>query len=956
MGKSFEIGRSSAWTSGYGFKLSSGLQFGLSLGKIRTHQCLRSSRGSVLVNGSTTEEFQFYKGLKQGDPLSPFLFILVMESLHLSFKRVEDAGMFNGIKINSSMTLSHMFYADDAIFMGQWSKRNIDTLMYMLKCFERASGLSINLSKSKLMGLAVSIEKVEEVTRHIGCGILNTPFSFLGSKVGGCMSRIKSWDEVIDKMVNRLSKWKMKTLSIGGRLTLLKAVFGSMPIYHMSIFKVPMLVLQRMESIRCHFFNGNDLDSKRSIWVSWNKVLTSKEKGGLGVSSLFALNRALMFKWVWRFFNQSDSLWVRVIHAIHGVDGRIGRAGNVGYTSIWCDIIKEMDRLASHGIDLISMMHKKIGNGSNTSFWKDRWRGEQRLKEVFPRIYALEVNKHISVAFKFEQTSLSSSLRRMPRSGIESEQWDHLLDSLEGVMLSPSEDRWSWDLNGSGEFSVASARRYIDNNRLPDISSKTRWIKEVPIKVNVHAWKVRINGLPTRWNISRRGIDIPSILCPLCETGVESSKHLFFNCSVVRAIFRRVCIWWDVSYMELDSFDEWISWITNLRLPSKHKRLLEGVCYGLWWFIWAFRNKKIFGVVPSSKANIFDDLVLSRRSRKECGLLCIEGHKLLSLLLRYKSESMDRIGGGILFGPGKRLRSKPLLSVSMLPVRIVVELKCLKSLRKDNLRRYAMTICVLSRPCHKRSIQKLHYLAGADPASRGYANVEMMNRVHFKMVHGSSVMSPSELSHIISTPPTHYRKGFLYLSIYYPDVVDVKKYNTLVGSSCTAESLAQESRMLITRLCSPFFLQGLASAFSNFRYEFCIVFDVGAFLIVILFTQPRAYTTCDISAEESSGGISMVAGINVLLDFTCGGEKEIQSEVSFELGSGGGLMQAGVVAGAEVVGGLVATSVVNGILGPGSIDVRNPSVEATPASLPRSQDNYCARIFVNGTSKKKTES
>nr|GEU49352.1 RNA-directed DNA polymerase, eukaryota [Tanacetum cinerariifolium] len=71
-------------------------------------------------------------------------------------------------------------------------------------------------------------------------------------------------------------------------------------------------------------------------------------------------------------------------------------------------------------------------------------------------------------------------------------------------MLNPSEDMWSWDLNGSGKFSVASARRYIDDKRLPDISSKTRWIKEVPIKVNVYAWKVRINGLPTRWNISRR--------------------------------------------------------------------------------------------------------------------------------------------------------------------------------------------------------------------------------------------------------------------------------------------------------------------------------------------------------------------------------------------------------------------------------------------------------------------
>nr|GFC75689.1 RNA-directed DNA polymerase, eukaryota, reverse transcriptase zinc-binding domain protein [Tanacetum cinerariifolium] len=123
------------------------------------------------------------------------------------------------------------------------------------------------------MGLAVSIEKVEELTRHIGCGILNNPFSFLGSKVGGYMSRIKSWDEVIDKMVKRLSKRKMKTLSIGGSYVG-STTYGIYPV---------------------SFFNGNNLDSKRSIWVSWNKVLTSKEKGGLGVSNLFALNRALMF-------------------------------------------------------------------------------------------------------------------------------------------------------------------------------------------------------------------------------------------------------------------------------------------------------------------------------------------------------------------------------------------------------------------------------------------------------------------------------------------------------------------------------------------------------------------------------------------------------------------------------------------------------------------------------------
>nr|GFC90358.1 RNA-directed DNA polymerase, eukaryota, reverse transcriptase zinc-binding domain protein [Tanacetum cinerariifolium] len=81
--------------------------------------CLYSSRGSVLVNGSPTKEFQFHKGLKQGDLLSPFLFILVMESLHVSFQRVVDAGLFNGIKLDSSLQISHLFYADDAIYMGQ---------------------------------------------------------------------------------------------------------------------------------------------------------------------------------------------------------------------------------------------------------------------------------------------------------------------------------------------------------------------------------------------------------------------------------------------------------------------------------------------------------------------------------------------------------------------------------------------------------------------------------------------------------------------------------------------------------------------------------------------------------------------------------------------------------------------------------------------------------------------
>ncbi|GKD04150.1 RNA-directed DNA polymerase, eukaryota [Tanacetum coccineum] len=186
--------------------------------------CLRSSRGSILVNGSPTEEFQFFRGLKQGDPLSPFLFILIMESLHISFQRVVDAGLFTGIKINSMVNLSHLFYADDAIFLGQWSELNIDSLVRVLDCFFRASGLRINMCKSKIMGVNVEDGMVKNAASKLGCLVLKTPFTYLGTKVGGNMSRKQAWKEVVDKVLSRLSRWKMKLLSIGGRLTLLKSV------------------------------------------------------------------------------------------------------------------------------------------------------------------------------------------------------------------------------------------------------------------------------------------------------------------------------------------------------------------------------------------------------------------------------------------------------------------------------------------------------------------------------------------------------------------------------------------------------------------------------------------------------------------------------------------------------------------------------------------------------------
>ncbi|GKC94939.1 RNA-directed DNA polymerase, eukaryota [Tanacetum coccineum] len=255
--------------------------------------------------------------------------------------------------------------------------------------------------------------------------------------------------------------------------------------------------------------------------------------------------------------------------------------------SCWLHIVKEISNLKQQGIDFMDFMRLKLGNGSNISFWNDHWIGDGSLKDLYPRLYALEDNNHATVNLKLADDRLVNSFRREPRGG---------------------------------EFSVASIRRVIDDKRLLNVTSKTRWIKYVPIKVNILAWKVKLDALPTRLNISRRGITIDSIICPICDTGVESSNHLFFMCNLARHLSRMITHWWDIPQVEGNSYDAWCSWLLSLRLQSEYKLILEGIFYVMWWHLWSYRNKLLFESMNPLKATIFDDIV--SRSFYWCRFRC----------------------------------------------------------------------------------------------------------------------------------------------------------------------------------------------------------------------------------------------------------------------------------------------------------------------------------------------
>lgn len=163
-------------------------------------ECLKSGSSSVLVNASPTTEFSLSRGLRQGDPMSPFLFTLIMEWLNNAINKAANNGGYRGIEVGSNkILLTHLFFADDAIFFGEWSVENILNLIRILYCFQKTAGLKVNFEKSALIGVGTNQISLDSMAAILGCKVEKLPSIFLGMPIGVNMGSFKPWKQLVER-------------------------------------------------------------------------------------------------------------------------------------------------------------------------------------------------------------------------------------------------------------------------------------------------------------------------------------------------------------------------------------------------------------------------------------------------------------------------------------------------------------------------------------------------------------------------------------------------------------------------------------------------------------------------------------------------------------------------------------------------------------------------------------
>lgn len=557
----------------------------------RIMQCITTVSYSILFNGAPRGCIIPTRGIRQGDPLSPYLFILCSEVLSGLCRRSQASGKLQGIRVAAnSPRINHLLFADDTMFFCKANAKCCKELNKILDSYAVVSGQLINFQKSSItfsnktpQSTRGNVKQLLKIDKEGGTG------KYLGLPEHFGRRKKDLFTAIVDKIRQKASSWTSKRLSTAGKMIMLKSVLSAMPTYAMSCFKLPQSLCKRIQSALTRFWWDSSPENKKMCWVAWNKMAKPKQFGGLGFKDINNFNDALLAKLSWRILTNPQCLLAKIL------------AGKYHKHSSFLD--SSVPNSSSHGWRSLcigkDLLKKKlgwvIGNGESIKVWSDPW---------------LSLNTPLQPMGPVPENA--QELRVSDLMIPHSTDWDIekiklFLPEYKDIILTlkPSKrgapDKLRWLNHPSGDYSTrtgyfAAAERSEEISSLasnPTINwNQHVWNVQTSPKIKVFLWKVCQGALPVGTQLEARCIPVNPKCCR-CEAP-ESIFHLLFQCKFAKEVWNQApfskIFNSSLAGNAIDGLARAQSLISVPPVGLDRGLLYPWIC----WALWIARNQKIF--------------------------------------------------------------------------------------------------------------------------------------------------------------------------------------------------------------------------------------------------------------------------------------------------------------------------------------------------------------------------
>ncbi|XP_060182081.1 uncharacterized protein LOC132611714 [Lycium barbarum] len=496
---------------------------------------------SLVLNGGRFGFFKSENGLRQGDLISPSLFVISAEPLSILLNKLHDDPNFRNFYMNKrGPNINHLCFADDVILFTSGNRKSLKRIMRTLESYEAASGQQINKHKSTIiLHSKASSRRVDRASRITGMKKESLPFKYLSCPLYTGRKRISYYTEMIHKILTRIRGWNYKLLSPGGKSTLIKHVLQAMPSHLLAVLQPPKGVFKIIELELNRFFWSDTDGAKRYHWSSWDNMAFPFTEGGTNFRSLGDVSKAFTAKQWWRF-RTVESLWSIFLNAKYSHK--------------------------SHPV-------------------KVKWRAGPLYKLILPDFSPKNICLKDILVDGVWHWDLCPGVHDQVKIFIQN------MD----IIIQDFNDKPIWKLSNNGSFSVGSAWNLLRHSRAENSFISKVWHKALPFKMSFVSWRILLRKISTDDNIQK--FDIRSNLkCHCCRIPVpESTQHLFVNGTLALAAWKHFGSLMGISgiFRTLqEAFNSWWSVVPNNPISVLLIRICPIVVV---WELWRTRCSSRFG-------------------------------------------------------------------------------------------------------------------------------------------------------------------------------------------------------------------------------------------------------------------------------------------------------------------------------------------------------------------------